>query len=111
MLFYSIVIPWVIVWFGGTVLLGFRYRAKRRAYLQRFPAVEGVPLDMFVSGGPSRVRRAIYRAMWQRQADPDLERLRRTMWRRLLYLAVWIVGFFLILNGVIASLIAAGALH
>lgn len=78
---YSIVIPLVSVWFGGTVLLGFHYRAKRRAYLQRFPAVEGVPLDMYVDGGPWSVRRAIYRALWQRQADPELERLRRGMER------------------------------
>jgi hypothetical protein len=41
----------LITWFGGMAVGFFRYRAKQRAYLHRFPPVEGVPLDMYVGGG------------------------------------------------------------
>ena len=105
-----VLVALVVLWFGGMLLLGLRYRAKRRAYLQRFPPVEGVSLDMYVPlGGSLRVQSAIYRTLlWQRQADHDVERLRRDVWRRLLSLALWAFGGLIILTIVSPSLIFTG---
>lgn len=67
-----------------------------------FPHVAGMPLEMYMPGGPRSVQRAILRVVWLRQTDPDLERLRCAMWRSLLYQAIWVVGCFFIMSRVIA---------
>jgi hypothetical protein len=98
-----------IAWFGGAAIPGFRFRAKQRAYLHRFPPGEGVPLDMYAGLGPPSVKSAVVRALNQRQADPELERLRQEMWqyyRR--HVVVWIFGFPILCFGVMALVIATG---
>src|SRR5260221_623723 len=104
-------VAFVITWLGGTAVLFFRYRAKQRAYLHRFPPVEGVPLDMYVGGGPKSVTRAGFRAMWRRQTDPELERLRREVWQHFIYMGIWIYGFPFVVFGAVVLLTATGYVH
>ncbi len=100
-----------ITWFGVEAVLFFRFRAKQRAYLHRFPPVEGVPLDMYVGGGPKSVTRAGFRAMWRRQTDPELERLRREVWQHFIYMGIWVYGFPIIVFGAVVLLTATGYVH
>ena len=100
------------IWAAGAVTLYFRTRAKQVAYLKRFPPVEGVPLDMAVGGNPfGAISRAIWNAMLNSQTDPELEQLRREIWRRFLNLALWIFGFPLLTFGGAALLIATGVIN
>ena len=96
------------LWLGGMFALFFRFRRTQREYLRRFPPVEGVPLDMYWGGGPRSVTREIFRVMRQRQDDPELERLRREVWRSYRTVALWGFGFPLICFGVITLLILTG---
>ena len=94
-----------ILWLGGTFVLFSRFRRAQRAYLRRFPPGAGVPLEMYVGGGPRSVTRAIFRLMWRRQDDPELERLRRGVWRSYRTVALWGFGVPLLCFGVITLLI------
>ncbi len=88
----------VVVWLGGQIVLYFWYRAKERAYLQHFPPVGGVPLEMVLPGSYwSSGKRAIREALWLQQADPELERMRCAARRRALYVFTWLFyGIFII---------------
>jgi hypothetical protein len=101
-----------IAWLGGTFALYFRARVKQNAYLRRFeheiPFFAGDPLFIPAS---FRAYRATIRVMWEPQSDPALERLRREMWRRLLYAFIWGFGFPLMTFCSIALLTATGYLH
>jgi hypothetical protein len=97
-----------ILWLGVGISLYFRTRIQEVAYLKRFPPVNGVPLYMVNGGNPFGAQaRAIWRAM-RRQADPDLERLRREVWRRFRLYLVWIFGFPLLSFGIATLLIISG---
>ena len=99
------------LWFAGTIALYVRMRAKQVAYLKRFPPVEGVPLYMAGGGNPfGAVSRAIWSAMVRHQTDPELEALRREIWRREGYMTLWIFGFPICAVGVTALLIATGVI-
>ena len=101
-----------VIWFAGGIILYLRTRAKRVIYLRHFPPVNGVPLDIVMSANPFGAEaRAIYRAMWRRQADAELEGLRREIWRRYRYVALWIYGFPVVAVGVAALLITTGAIR
>jgi hypothetical protein len=106
-----LLVAFMAIWFGGMIALFFRYRIKQRAYLRRFPPVDGIPLDMYVGGGPHSVNRAPRRAMLKRQADPDLEQLRRAAWRRYGALAIWSLTFPLIAFAAYVLLGQLGILH
>jgi hypothetical protein len=93
--FAAVVIPWI----GVGIALYFRYRSKQRNYLKRFPPVEGISLDTYFPSDPRRVLQAINRAMRQRQDDPELERMRREMWRSYRTIVVWVFGFPLVAFG------------
>lgn len=102
----------VVTWFAGALTLYFRLRAKQVAYLRHFPPVAGVPLDMAAGGNPfSAVSRTIWRVMINSQSDPALEQLRKQIWRRFLYQTLWIFGFPFLMGGVVALLIATGAIN
>ncbi len=97
------------VWFGVMVILYLRLRGYQKAYLRRFPPVSGVPLDMVTGGNPfGAPGKAINQAMKQRQTDPELEQLRRDLWRRSRLVALWIFGFPLL---VFAALIILSLTH
>src|SRR5262245_52113806 len=105
---------WVGMWFGGYVTLFRRYSATMRAYLRRFPPVAGVPLGTQLGEGLgwSRVgphMRARWQATQHPQADPDLERHRREVWRRSRHLLLWHLGFALPTLGALALL--TGLVH
>jgi hypothetical protein len=52
------------IWAVSSIILYFRTRAKQVAYLRRFLPVNGVPLDMAVSGNPfGAVARSIWRVI------------------------------------------------
>jgi hypothetical protein len=96
-------------WLVGMIALFFRFRAKQRTYLRRFPPVEGAPLEMawpFLS--PMRVTREVIRLLSQRQPDPELERLRRKIWRSYRDIFFWVFGFLVLVAGVLALLILTG---
>jgi hypothetical protein len=100
-----------IVWVGVCFALLWRYRAQQRAYLHQFPPVEGVPLEMYLGFGPPSVRHGVFRALNQRQADPELERLCQEMWRRYRHFLMWWLGFPLLVVGVVVILILTGIVH
>jgi len=103
-----------IGWFGGGIVLYFRFRREQQSYLRRFPPIDRYQtLDMYTPGfgNPPGTSRKIYAAMWQRRDDPELERLRREMWRHYGYVALWIFGFPLLTIDVIALLVVAGLVH
>lgn len=69
-----------IAWLGPSFFLGFRFHTKQAAYLRRFPPINRYQtLDMYLPwvGNPPGTYRRIKEAMWQRQPDLVLERLRR----------------------------------
>lgn len=101
----------VIPWFSGMIVLYFRFRAKQREYLRQFPPVDGIPLDMYVGGGPPSVRHAILGLMGQHQDSRRLELLRGEMWRRFRVLAIWTIGFPLLAFGIVALLVLIGYLR
>jgi len=96
----------VATWFGGTILRWIRYRQAQRAYLRRFPPVEGYPLEEYLGRNPwSPVDRAINELARQPQADPELEQLRRAMWHQLRYVILWMFGFPLLGVGIMAVVV------
>lgn len=102
----------VVVWLGVAFALNDRLRARWVEYMRRFPPVEGVRPDTFISGNPfGPVARAISRMARGPQDDPDLERLRRARRRSSRQLALWIFGFPLLALGVVALLILSGWVH
>jgi len=100
----------IITYLGVMVILFFRLLHKQRAYLRRLPFMEGVPLDMNVTP-PVKVQLAMIRAMFERQDDPEVEQLRRDMWRRFGAVLIWLFGFPLICMGALALLSLLGRLH
>lgn len=102
----------VIVWVGVGGVLFFRFRAKQRAYFRLFSPVDGVPLDMYMGGGPRSVTRAIFRVQLQPQSDPELERRRRELWRYYRHFAYWVFGFpALVVATVFVPLILTGVVR
>ncbi len=85
----------------------------RAAYLRR----RGTGEIALTSGDPFfqpvsfRAYRDLSRVLTERQADTDLERLRREMWRRLRLFLMWNFGFPLIFVGVAALLVATDLVH
>lgn len=78
------------VWVVGTIIFLLRYQRYRTAYLKRLPPFKGVPLYMYGGFGP---RGVVLRAMGDRQSDPELERMRRDIWRAYDHGVLWILGF------------------
>ena len=56
------------------------------------------------SGGPEA--QAIADAAWTRQDDPELERLRREVWRKNRHIVYWVFGFPVLAIGVGALVLA-----
>lgn len=103
-----------ILWFGGALILFIRYRAQQIVYLRQFPPVEPhVTFDMYTSmyGAPRGTRRWINQMVFKHQADPELEALRRAMWRRFGLYALWVFGFPLLTLSVAVLLTLAGLIH
>ncbi len=100
-----------ILWFGPTIVLFFRFRQKQAAYLRKFPPIDRYQtLDLYTPGGgnPPGTYRRIQEAMWRQQDDPELERLRREMWRRFGLVVLWGAGFPLLTCWAITLLILSG---
>src|SRR5262249_6164173 len=94
---YVAYLAYLAVWVGGYVLLYRRYSATMLAYLRRFRPVAGVPLETQLGEGLGWERVGPHlRALWQvtrhPQTDPDLERLRRAVWRRSHHALLWTLG-------------------
>jgi hypothetical protein len=109
-------VAFALVWLGGALVLGFRAWRQHVAYLRRFPPVAGVRLDDLVAGRAFRLpwsaaNRAANRALWRRQDDPELERLRRAVWRGYGYYFLWIVAVPLLTAGVVAPLVVPGLMR
>lgn len=81
------------VWVVGDVLLFMRYWQYKRSYLRYFSPVKRVPFDTYLW------------AMWERQAIPELERMRRKVWWRSAHVHLWILGFPMLAFGVTLLLI------
>ena len=108
--FVQRIFPFVfpILWFGPTIVLFFRFRQKQVAYLRRFPPIDRYQtLDMvtFGVGNPPGTFRRVWDAQWRKQDDPELERLRREMWRRYGLVMLWVFGFPLLTFATLTVLI------
>jgi hypothetical protein len=106
-------VAFALMWLGGTLVLGFRAWRLQVAYLRRFPPVAGVRLDDLVTGRAwqlpwSAANRAAIRAMWWRQDDPELERLRRAVWLGYGLVALWIIGVPYLTTSVVAPRVVPG---
>lgn len=86
------VILWV-VWFGGTTVVTIRVLTTHHNYARHFPFLQRNT------------------ALWQRQADPGLEQLRREMWRRARVAVLWELGSPLLVVATIKLLAVTGILH
>jgi hypothetical protein len=96
-------------WFVVGIVLGLRMMVKQLAYLGRFPRVNGVPLNALRGGNPFGARaRMQWRVATQQQSDPELERLRRAVWRRYRAFMLWKFGFPILAIGLAALVIATG---
>ena len=97
------------LYIAGVYPLFFRWQGYLVAYLRHFPPVNGVPLDRYRGGtGPNlfggAFTRAVRDAKGKRQADPELERMRREVRRRYGQFVLWAVGF-LVLCLVVADVV------
>lgn len=103
---FSLAIAWIVV----VIVLYVRTYLKQRAYLRHFaheyPYLAGEPL--FDVPRTFRAYREVARLGRERQSDPELERLRREMWRRNRSYIIWLFGFPVLVIGVAALLIATG---
>ena len=101
---------------GGFAFLFFRAYRKWSAYLQWFEPVDGVPLNMIHTLVGNRfgnipVQAARRQAHWTRQADPEMERLRRAGWRAMILMVVWIFVAPSLLFATLIWLNSSGALR
>jgi hypothetical protein len=104
-----------IAWIRGAGILAFRWRAKQRAYLGRFPPVDAfpldAPLDRFLGMNPfGKDAGALREAAWQQQRDPELERLRREVWCSYRAIVLWAFGLPVVVFGTILRLTITGVL-
>lgn len=86
---YRGTILWLILlvtWIAGTVVVARPVMRQQRTFYEHF--------QWFDRG----------MVLWRRQADPELEQLRREVWRRWGYAALWGVGFPLLAMGLLALL-------
>jgi hypothetical protein len=95
--FLQRIFPFVvaILYIIPTAVLFLRFRQKQTVYLRRFPPIDRYQtLDMYTPGvgNPPRTSRRIREALWRRQKEPDLERLRSEMWRSSGLVALWALG-------------------
>lgn len=104
----------MVGWFGGAFILAFRAHMLWDAYLRRFKPVDGIPLNMYAPRWLPDARdakEAYNNALWESQADPELERMRRQAWRRTRVVVLWGFGFPVMVAGVMALVIVTGVLH
>jgi hypothetical protein len=106
----------LMIWIGGFVPLFLRVRRKWFTYLQWLEPVDGIPLNMIHNLPGTRfsyplVKSARWRAQWTKQADPEMERLRRAGWRATILMYVWIFGSPLAIFATFAWITASGALR
>jgi hypothetical protein len=90
-------LTFVVVWVGVGLILQIRTFTLLFAYLRRFPPVDGIPLDRFVSPLDSwKLVRAQWRVTLQPQRDLELEWMRREVRRRQGVFLVWLFAFLLL---------------
>ena len=77
-----------LIWVGGfALLLFFGYVGPHLAY-SRYLLRQAATLDRFQLAGTGLLRR-YERGFSEEQADPEMERLRRKVWRRITYVIIW----------------------
>lgn len=104
----------MVLWLGGGVVLGSRFRKKREEYLKHFPPVyEDLPLYRITTGRTpfGAESRAIWHAMFDRQSNTTLEHLRREVLRRRFYHLAWIFVCPAVCFGMFALLVLSGVAH
>jgi hypothetical protein len=103
---YILLGAWAISQAGLIVSFGWAYLAYYR-YLFRRLASDPTQLDKGGQGSPFNLKRWIEAEWRKEQADPVMEQLRRTVWRRMrfaiagmaLVAIIIVVGFMLIAEG------------
>jgi hypothetical protein len=95
----------MVAWFGGLIALYVRTSVKQNAYLRHFRSAEGYPLDAYTYVRYSPEGRQMRRLMREPQDDPELEKLRREVWRRARYCLIWMFGCPALFVGVSVTLI------
>ena len=100
-----------ILWFGGMFILALRWRSAMKAYFKRLeseiPELKNNPLVMRLylpNYAPvyRQLRRDVWNAMRYSHSNPELERMRRLMWRRYIFAALWTLGFPICASGLVA---------
>jgi hypothetical protein len=88
-------IVWLVwlVWIAGIADIALRALPKQRAYPRQFAWFDRT------------------KALWQRQADPEVEQLRRALWRLYGYGALWELGFPLLAVGALKLVAFTGLLQ
>lgn len=106
-------IAFVLTWLGVAFTLYVRFYLVQRIYLRHFagqyPFLAGEPLfnaPRTLSKFPLEMR-----LMRERQSEPQIEHLRRTMWQRYRLMAMWVLGFPLVFVGIAIALTATGLVH
>jgi hypothetical protein len=103
-------VSYSILWVGGFVVLSFSCQKKERAYVGRLPPINpNQALDRHnpfwdPRGGFRRLRDVF----WCHQDDPELEQLRREVWRSNGLIFLWLLGVPFLTFGTIALLSLAG---
>jgi hypothetical protein len=99
------------IWGGVAIALFGRYDRLAREYLARFPDE-----IQFSPRNPDLPRSfASYAAIWRvqlrEQPDPELEEMRREIWRRYRLYMIWIFAFPIPVFTVVAILTSMGYVH
>jgi hypothetical protein len=108
----ALFIAFAIMEVGGMLVLFVWAFAKQRAYLRRcaskYPFLAHKPFYFPLGSVNFSSDRVLHPLLHQRQAEPELERLRRDMWRSFRYYRIWLFGFPVLVAGVLALLILSG---
>lgn len=109
--FNTFFLAFVLTWFAGTLLLGVRATRSGRAYLRRLAPLTGVQMTTYADQGWPGKDRHVRQAYREAQADPELERLRLEARRRGRLVLAWIVGYPVLVWGVVIVLVVTGIIH
>jgi hypothetical protein len=102
---FAFVVAWIVPLFA----LYFRCRTKQVVYLRRFPPIDQYrTLDVYRvgAGNPPGTFRRINEAMDQPQEEPELERMRREVWRLYRRVMARDVGFPVVMAILVGVLVA-----
>ena len=101
-----------VVWLGVGVLIFMRCRLLQNAYIRRFKhEMDWAMGDPIFVVGSLRSHRRVQSLMRDPQPDPEVEAIRREIYRRFRLYLFWIFGFPVVCIAAAAFLIASGTVN